>query len=61
MTLVDADFKFMWIVVGGLGSQSDAQIYNQSELKEYLALLDFLVRHPCQTMTRTSHTFCKYM
>lgn len=36
MALVDADYKFMWIDVGGLGSQSDAQIYNQSELKECL-------------------------
>ncbi|XP_052271961.1 uncharacterized protein LOC127872671 [Dreissena polymorpha] len=33
---VDADYKFMWIDVGGLGSQSDAQIYNQLELKECL-------------------------
>ena len=33
MALVDADYKFMWIDVGGLGSQSDAQIYNQSKLK----------------------------
>ena len=36
MALVDADYKFMWIDVGGFGSQSDAQIYNQSELKECL-------------------------
>ncbi|XP_046342448.2 uncharacterized protein LOC124123198 [Haliotis rufescens] len=36
MALVDADYKFLWIVVGGVGSQSDAQIYNQSELKECL-------------------------
>ena len=36
MALVDADYKVMWIDVWGLGSQSDAQIYNQSELKECL-------------------------
>ncbi|XP_052217908.1 putative nuclease HARBI1 [Dreissena polymorpha] len=36
MALVDENYKFMWIDVGGLGSQSDAQIYNQSELKECL-------------------------
>ena len=36
MALVDADYKFLWIDVGGYGSQSDAQIYNQSELKECL-------------------------
>ena len=36
MALVDADYKFMLIDVGGFGSQSDARIYNQSELKECL-------------------------
>lgn len=34
MALVDADYKFLWIDVGGVGMQSDAQIHNQSELKE---------------------------
>ena len=34
IALVDADHKFMWIDVSGLESQSDAQIYNQSKLKE---------------------------
>ena len=33
MALVDAYYKCMWIDVKGLGSQLDAQIYNQSELK----------------------------
>ena len=33
MALVDADYKFVWIDVGGHGSMSDAQIYNASELK----------------------------
>ena len=34
MALVDADCKFMWSDIGGMGSASDAQIYNASELKE---------------------------
>ena len=34
MALVDADYKFIWADVGGTGSASDAQIYNNSELKE---------------------------
>ena len=36
MALVDADYKFIWIDVGGEGCQSDAAIYNASELKECL-------------------------
>ena len=34
MALVDADYKFIWADVGGTGSESDAQIYNDSELRE---------------------------
>ena len=34
MALVDADYKFIWAVIGGMGSASDAHIYNASELKE---------------------------
>ena len=32
MALVDADYRFIWADVGGTGS--DAQIYNDCELKE---------------------------
>ena len=36
MGLVDSDYKFMWIDVGGCGHMSDAQLFNASELKECL-------------------------
>lgn len=36
MALVDADYKFIYADVGGIGHQSDAQIWNASELKEAL-------------------------
>ena len=36
LAVVDADYKFLWADVGGLGSNSDAQIFNSSELKQSL-------------------------
>ena len=36
LALVDADYKFIWGDVGGIGHQSDAQLFNDSELKECL-------------------------
>lgn len=36
LTLVDANYKFLWADVGGLSSMSDCQIFNESELKQCL-------------------------
>ena len=35
MGLVDADYKFIWADLGCKGSSSNAQIYNNSEIKEF--------------------------
>ncbi len=36
MALVDSDYKFMWVEVGAPGACSDAQIYNECQLKDRL-------------------------
>ena len=32
--LVDADYKFIWVDIGGRGVAGDAQVWNESDLKE---------------------------
>ena len=34
LTLVDADYKFMWVDIGANGSTSDCVVFNDSELKD---------------------------
>lgn len=36
MGLVDANYRFLWVDVGGDGAMSDAQIFNESELRCHL-------------------------
>ena len=36
MALVDANYRFLWLDCGGLGSISDTQLSNESELKDCL-------------------------
>ncbi len=44
MALVDADYKFLWVDVGANGSASDAQVFNDSQLKE--AIEDGTMKFP---------------
>ncbi|XP_071085428.1 putative nuclease HARBI1 [Haliotis cracherodii] len=48
LALVDANYKFLWCDVGGFGSMSDFQIFNESELKECLEddTINFPVSEP---------------
>ena len=48
LAVVDADYKFLWADVGGVGHQSDAQIYNGSNFKDCLdqGLLNFPAPSP---------------
>lgn len=34
LALVDADYKFVWVDIGGRGAAGDAQVWNESDLKE---------------------------
>ena len=36
MAIVDADYKFIWVIVGSYGSSSDGQIFNNSVLRPML-------------------------
>ena len=48
MALVDADYKFRYVNIGAPGGCSDAQIWNQSELKKVIEreLIDMPTGNP---------------
>lgn len=39
LALVDVDYKFLWADIGAMGSASDTQIFNDSELKNAAILV----------------------
>ena len=47
LALVDANYKFLWIELGGVGNMSDAQIFNDTELYECLQEGSIGVPPPC--------------
>ncbi len=36
MALVDADYKFIWVSVGSHGSCSDAQMWNDRDIRDHI-------------------------
>lgn len=54
LALVDADYKFLWVDVGSNGSASDAQIFNQGELKDCIVdgTIGFPPREPLKNDDR---------
>ena len=47
LALVDADYRFLWVDLGGLGHMSDAQIFNQSDLCHNLDSGNASLPAPC--------------
>lgn len=58
MALVDADYKFIWADVGATGHESDAQIFNGSEL--FQAIRDGTLNMPADDPLPNDDKDCPY-
>ena len=59
MCLVDSDYKFLWIDVGGCGHMSGAHLFNASELKDCLEdnIIGFPLTYPLSNEDRPTPYF----
>ena len=58
LALVNANYRFLWAVVGSNGCCSDAQIFNDCQLKQSVmdGTIAFFMLNHCQVMTQTCLT-----
>ena len=59
LALVDSDYKFIWADIGGRGAASDAQVWNDSDLKAATedGDLNLQILNPCPMTHRMCPTF----
>ena len=60
IALVDANYRFLWVDVGGHGAMFDRQIFNNSELSHVLKMVPSTsqILIPSPMMTKIHRTFC---
>ena len=47
MALVDGDYTLLWVDISAYGSMSDAQIFKESELKDYMYVCMYVYMYVC--------------